>query len=140
VQQLCNLQLQRDYYLSQHPEVDSTGINFLTNANIRSIKLNDKGLCDFAVQYSEKQKLHSKKDVASVAYAMYHERSEQMLPTLIKRRNAQLSRYLKEIKGLPLEQSSVSVMDESLWNDYSKPTRYELHVSLYKDMETQPSE
>ena len=140
VQQLCNLQLQRDYYLAQHPEVDSTGINFLTNANIRSIKLNDKGLCDFAVQYSEKQKLHSKKDVASVAYAMYHERSEQMLPTLIKRRNAQLSRYLKEIKGLPLEQSSVSVMDESLWNDYSKPTRYELHVSLYKDMETQPSE
>lgn len=135
VQELCNLQLQRDYYLSQHPETDASSIDFLTNEAIRSIKLNDKGLCDYAVQYSEKQQLRSKQDVASVAYEVYHQRSEQMLPSLIERRNGRLSHYLKGIKGLPVEQASVSVLDKSLWDTYSKPTRYELHVSVYGEEE-----
>ena len=133
VQELCNLQLQRDYYLSLHPEMEAKSIDFLTNETIRSIKLNDKGLCDYAAQYSEKEQLRSKQDVASVAYEVYHQRSEQMLPGLIERRNARLAHYLKTIKGLSPEQSSVSTLDPSLWDSYNKPTRYELHVSIYGD-------
>ena len=135
IKQLCNMQLQRDYYLAQHPEVDSTGIDFLTNEAIRSIKLNDRGLCDFAAQYSEKNKLHSKKDVASVAYAVYHEKSEAFLPKLMERKNALLSDYLWNVKGLKPEQVSVTIMDKTLLKTYDKGSRYELHVVMYEDAE-----
>ena len=135
VQHLCNMQLQRDYYLYSHPEIDSTGIDFLTNESIRSIKLNDKGLCDFAAQYSEKRKLHSKKDVASVAWAVYHERSEQLVPRLMARRSEQLSHYLHDIKGLSPEQVTVTLIDDSLMRSYDKPSRYELHVVEYEVVE-----
>ena len=135
IQALCNMQLLRDYYLATHPEVDPLSIDFMTNEVIRSIKLNDKGLCAFADQYSEKKKLHSKKDVASVAYAVYHEKSEKLLKQLMDRRNAILSHYLLEIKGLSHEQVSVTTMDASLLKTFDKDSRYELHVVTYADME-----
>ena len=136
VQRLCNLMLQRDYYLSQHPEIDSMGIDFLTNEAIQSIKLNDKGLRDYAVRYSEKERLSSKSDVASVAYAVYHKKSQSILSRLMDRRNAVLSNYLLNIKGLPNNQVSVSKMDEALQETYSKESRYELHIVTYEDMES----
>ena len=135
IQQLCNMQLQRDFYLSQHPELDSATIDFLTNEAIRAIKLNDNGLRDFAKQYSEKKKLHSKKDVASVAWAVYHEKSEQLLPRLMQRRNEQLMHYLQNIKGLTEEQISVTTIDSTLLKAFEKPSRYELHVVEYGEME-----
>ena len=136
VQRLCNLMLQRDYYLSQHPEIDSTGIDFLTNEAIQSIKLNDKGLRDYAVRYSEKEKLSSKSDVASVAYAVYHEKSNAILSRLMDRRNAVLSNYLLNIKGLQNNQVSVTKMDKASQETYSKNSRYELHIVTYEDMES----
>ena len=138
VQQLCNIQLQRDYYLAEHPEVDSTGIDFLTNEAIRSIKLNDKGLCEYAVKYSEKEKLRSKKDVASVAYEVYHEKSEAFIPRLIQRKNALLSNYLLNVNGLKSQQVSVSIIDDTLLKTYDKDSRYELHVVTYGEFEDEP--
>ena len=135
LQRLCNMQLQRDYYLSQHPEIDSTGIDFLTNEAIQSIKLNDKGLRDYAVRYSEKEKLSSKSDVASVAYAVYHEKSKGIITRLMDRRNALLSQYLLNTKGLPNNQISVTKMDEVSQETYSKATRYELHIVTEEEME-----
>jgi len=139
IQQLCNMQLQRDYYLALHPEIDSTGIDFLTNETIRAIKLNDSGLRDFAKQHSEKKKLHSKKDVASVAWAVYHEKSEQLLPRLMERRNQQLTHYLQTKKGLAEDQISVTTIDSALLRTFEKPSRYELHVVEYGKMEEEPS-
>ena len=136
IQRLCNMQLQRDYYLSQHPEIDSTGIDFLTNEAIQSIKLNDKGLRDYAVQYSEKEKLSSKRDVTSVAYAVYHEKSKAMLSRLMDRKNALLSNYLLNIKRLPSNQVSITKMDEALLESYSKDSRYELHIVTDEEMES----
>ena len=137
IQRLCNLQLQRDYYLSQHPEIDPASIDFLTNEAIRSIKLNDKGLCEFAVQYSEKERLRSKKDVASVAYEVYHKKSEVMLPKLLADHNALLSNYLLNVKGLSPEQVSVISIDKSLLKSFNKSSRYDLHVLVYEDI-TEP--
>ena len=135
LQQLCNMQLQRDYYLSKHPEIDMTGIDFLTNEEIQSIKLNDRGLCDYAAQYSEKHKLNSKKDVASVAYAQYHEKSEDLLNNLMDSRNAVLTNYLTNIKGLTAERVSVSKAEGATLKTFKKSTRYELHVVMHEDME-----
>ncbi len=128
LQRLCNMQLQRDYYISQHPEVDSTGIDFLTNEAIQAIKLNDKGLCDYAVQFSEREKLSSKRDVASVAYAMYHEKSKAIIARLMDRRNALLTNYLLNTKGLNNNQVTVTKMDEALLETYSKASRYEVRL------------
>ena len=128
LQRLCNLQLQRDYYISQHPEVDSTGIDFLTNEAIQAIKLNDKGLCDYAVQFSEREKLSSKRDVASVAYAVYHEKSKVIIARLMDRRNALLTNYMLNTKGLNNNQISVTKMDEALLETYNKASRYEVRL------------
>ena len=128
LQRLCNMQLQRDYYISQHPEVDSTGIDFLTNEAIQAIKLNDKGLCDYAVQFSEREKLSSKRDVASVAYAVYHEKSKAIIARLMDRRNALLTNYMLNTKGLNNNQISVTKMDEALLETYNKASRYEVRL------------
>jgi hypothetical protein len=136
LQRLCNMQLQRDFYLSQHPEIDSTGIDFLTNEAIQSIKLSDNNLCDYAVRFSEKEKLSSKKDVESIAYAVYHERSKPILSKLMDKRNALLSNYLLNVKGLSTQQISVTKMDEALLETYSKPTRYELYVQIQEELES----
>lgn len=135
IKQLCIMQLQRDYYLSMHPELKVSDIDFLTNETIRSIKLNDKGLCNFVKQYSEKKRLRSAKDVTSVALELYQKKSEKLLPRLLDRRNKTLSDYLLKVKGLSPEQVSVTVMDERLMESFLKPSRYELHVFRYEDME-----
>ena len=135
VKQLSILQLQRDYYLSVHPEMKSGDIDFITNEAIRSIKLNDKGLCEYAAQYSEKKRLRSAKDVTSVACAVYQEKSEKLLPKLMARRNEQLSNYLLNIKGLSPEQITVTTIDKSLLKTFVKPSRYEMHVFRYEDLE-----
>ena len=135
INRLCVMQLQRDYYLSKHPEKKASDIDFLTHEAICSIKLNDKGLCDFAKQYSEKKKLRSKKDVLSVAHAVYQDKSEKLLPKLMARRNERLLDYFLKAKGLSPDQISVTTIDESLLKSYVKPSRYEMHVFTYEEME-----
>ena len=135
LKQLCNMQLQRDYYLNKHPEITMTDINFLTDEEIQSIKLNDKGLCEYAAQYSEKHRLNSKKDVTSVAYALYHEQSEALVDQLMDRRNEVLSNYLMNVKGLTEEQVSVTKAEGVNLKSFKKPTRYEVHVVVHEDME-----
>ena len=135
IQELCIMQLQRDYYLSTHPEKKPTDIDFLTNEAIRSIKLTDKGLWDFAAQKAGKKKLHSKKDLEIVAYTLYHDPSEKFLPRVMDRWNKLLSDYLFNIKDLSPEQISVTMIDSSLMKSFAKPSRYEMHVFTYEDME-----
>ena len=135
VKQLSIMQLKRDYFLSIHPEMKSSDIDFLTNEAIRSIKLTDKGLCDFAAQYSKKKKLHSAKDVTSVACEMYRDKSETILPRIMARKNEVLTDYLQNIKGLTPEQISVTTIDASLMKSFVKPSRYEMHVFTYEEME-----
>ncbi len=135
IEQLCVMQLQRDYYLSTHPDLKLSDIDFLTDEAIRSIKLNDKGLCEYAKQYSEKKKLHSKKDVLSVAHAVYQEKAERLLPKIMAGRNERLSDYLLNVKGLSPDQISVTTIDESLMKSFTKPSRYEMHVFTYEEME-----
>ena len=135
VQQLCNMLLQRDFYLSQHPEIDSSSIDFLTNEEILSIRLNDRGLCAYAAQFSEKPSLSSKKEVAAVAYAVYQNKAERLMIKLMDRKNDLLSNYLQHIKGLTTEQISVTKMDEAPLRSYNKPSRYEVHVVTYEDQE-----
>ena len=135
IQELCIMQLQRDYYLSTHPEKKPTDIDFLTNEAIRSIKLTDKGLWDFAAQKAGKKKLHSKKDLEIVAYRLYHDPSKKFLPRVMDRWNKLLSDYLFNIKDLSPEQISVTMIDSSLMKSFAKPSRYEMHVFTYEDME-----
>ena len=135
IKQLSIMQLQRDYYLTTHPETKASDIDFLTNETIRSIKLTDKGLCDFAAQYSKKKKLHSAKDVTSVACEVYRSKSEAILPKLMSRRNEMLTNYLHNVKGLLPEQISVTTIDASLMKSFMKPSRYEMHVFTYEEME-----
>jgi hypothetical protein len=135
IQQLCIMLLQRDYYLSSHPEKKPTDIDFLTNEAIRSIKLTDKGLWSFVAQKSNKKKMHSKKDVEAMAYVLYHDKSETILPRVMQRWNKLLSDYLFDVKGLSPEQISVTTIDSSLMRSFAKPSRYEMHVFTYEDME-----
>ena len=135
IKQLCIKQLQRDYYLSLHPEMKSSDIDFITNEAIQSIKLNDKGLCDFAKQYSEKKRLRSAKDVESVACAVYQEKSEKLLLKLIEKQREMMEDYLMNVKGLSPEQVSVTTIDKSLMKTFSKTSRFEMHVFRYEDME-----
>ena len=135
IKQLCIMQLQRDYYLSLHLEIKASDIDFLTNETLRSIKLTDKGLCEFAAQYSKKKKLHSAKDVTSVACEVYRGKSEAILPKLMSRRNEMLTDYLHNVKGLSPEQISVTTIDASLMKSFMKPSRYEMHVFTYEEME-----
>ena len=129
------MQLQRDYYLSMHPETTEADLDFMANEAIRSIKLNDKGLCDFAAQYSEKKRLHSPKDVSSVALAVYQEKAKELLSQMIQRHNRDLSDYLLNAKGLSIEKISVTSLDASLMKSFAKPSRYEMHVVTYEDLE-----
>ena len=135
VKQLCIMQLKRDYYLSTHPETKSSDIDFLTNEAVRSIKLTDKGLCSFAAKYSKKKKLHSAKDVTSVACEVYRDKSETILSRMMARRNEVLTDYLRNVKGLSPEQISVTTIDASLMKSFVKPSRYEMHVFTYEEME-----
>ena len=132
VQQFSNLQLQRDYYLSLHPELDSTYIDFLTNEAIRSIKLNDNGLCAFASQLSG-HRVNSKKGVASVALAQYADQSAVLVNQYIERRNELLLAYLIHIKGLKEEQIHIKTPDLASMEKYNKDCRYEIEVDMQGD-------
>ena len=133
--QLCMMQLQRDYYLSMHPGMKFSDIDFLTNEAIRSIKLTDGGLCEFAAQYAENKRLHSAKDVSEVACVLYRDQSEKLLPHLMVRRNELLSDYLLNVKGLTPEQIVVTTIDASLMKSFVKSSRYEMHVFRYEEMD-----
>lgn len=135
IKSLCVMQLQRDYYLATHTELKPSDIDFLTNEAILSIKLNDKGLCNYARQYSDKKRLRSAKDVETLACTLYRERSEKVLPKIMERRNALLTDYLWNVKGLTPEQVTVTTIDESLMKSFVKPSRFEMHVFRYEDME-----
>lgn len=126
VQELSNVQLKRDYYISIHPEADSVGLDFLTNETIRAIKLNDKGLCDYAEQFSEKNNIHSKKGVAEVALALYEEKSAEMIGWLLERRNKLLIRYLTETKGVGHDQISIEEPTLEQMKEYKGKDRYEV--------------
>lgn len=129
VQQFSDLQLQRDFYLSQHPEIDSAGIDFLTNEAIRSIKLTDKGLFEFASQFAEKGSVNSKKDVESVALSRYAETSSNLVTRVLEHRNELLLAYLIHVKGLKESQISIKTPDPSSMSDYKKDCRYEIVVN-----------
>lgn len=132
VQQFSNLQLQRDYYLSLHPELDSTGIDFLTNEAIRAIKLNDNGLCAFTSQLCER-KVSSKKAVAAAALAHYGDSSNELVNQYIERRNDLLLAYLIHVKGLTEEQITIKTPDEESKRKYKKDCRYEIQVDMSGD-------
>ncbi len=134
VKRLCNLQLQRDYYLFQHPDTDSTSIDFLTNEAIRSIKLNDKNLCQFVKQLSEKEDVHSEKEVSLVAHAVYHEKSEAIVNQLIDKRNEILSNYLQKAKGLSAEQVTVTNVEEGQLRTFQGASRFALHVMVHEEV------
>ena len=70
-----------------------------------------------------------------MAYEVYRDKSETFLPRLMKRRNELLSDYLLNAKGLSPEQVSVTTIDESLMKTFAKPSRYEMHVFTYEEME-----
>lgn len=135
IQQFSNLQLQRDYYLSMHPEVDSMGIDFITNEAIRSIKLNDNGLYRYAESVSGKEKVNSKKEVAAVALSRYGARSEELLDHFLAQRNEVLLAYLIHIKGIRPEQVSISVPDQESRKSYKKDCRYEVEVKALETLE-----
>lgn len=132
VQQFSNLQLQRAYYLSLHPELDTTGIDFLTNEAIRSIKLNDSGLCAFASQLSD-HRVNSKRGVTSVALTHYADQSAVLVNQYIERRNELLLAYLIHIKGLKEEQIHIKTPDQESMEKYHKDCRYEIQVDMQGD-------
>lgn len=129
VERLSIMQLQRAYFIEQHPEIDSTGIDYLTNEAIRAIKLNDKGLMEFAKRYSEKRHL-SKKDVKSIAVEIYKDKAEKRLPMLIKHRNNMLLKYLTNTKGIASNRIKISSMSEEQMREYKKDTRYEVRITI----------
>ena len=132
IERLSVMQLQRAYFIAQHPEIDSTGIDYLTNEAIRSIKLNDKGLIEFAKRYSEKKHL-KKKDVTSVAIEVFQSKAEERLPKLIFRRNDVLLNYLTNTKGIASSRVKINSMNEEDMRAYKKDTRYEVHLEMAED-------
>ena len=132
IERLCVMQLQRAYFIDQHPEIDSTGIDYLTNEAIRSIKLNDKGLIEFTKRYSDKKHL-KKKDVTSVAVEVFKDKAEERLPKLIFRRNDVLLNYLTNTKGIAADRVKISSMNEEQMREYKKDTRYEVHIEMSEE-------
>lgn len=137
LENLSVMMLQRAYFIQQHPEIDSTSIDYLTNEAIRSIKLNDKGLIEFAKQYSDKKHL-KKKDIPSVAVSVFGARAEERLPKLIMRRNDVLLNYLTNNKGIAPNRVKVSSMNEEQMREYKKDTRYEVSIKMPEN--TTPTE
>lgn len=135
IKELSIIQLKRDYYLSTHSGMTISDIDLLADDAILSIKLKDKGLCEFAAQYSKKKRLHSADDVTLVACEVYRGKSEKMLTRLMAQHNALLSDYLHNVRGLLPEQITVTTIDASLMKSFAKPSRYEMHVFRYEDME-----
>ena len=130
IQELSDLLLKRDYYLSTHPGMEQQTLDLLTNEAIGSIKWNDKGLCAFAEQCGEKNKVRSKKDVASVALAVYGKQAEDLLMMFLQHKNEQLRSYLTERKGLEPERVTVNLPDNESMKEYHKESRYEIRLNI----------
>lgn len=130
IQELSNLQLKRDYYLSTHPGSESQTMDLLKSEAIRSIKLNDKGLCNFAEQQGKQNRVRSKKDVASVALAIYGKQSEDLLMLFLENKNELLRSYLTEKKGLDPERITVNLPDKNSLKNYKKESRYDIHLEF----------
>ena len=130
IQELSNLQLKRDYFVSTHPEAALQAMDLLTSEAISSIKLSDKGLCAFAEQCGEKNKVRSKKDVASVALAIYGKQSEDLLLMFLENKNEQLRSYLTERKGLEPERVTINLPDKESKKEYRKECRYEIRLNV----------
>lgn len=130
VQDLCNLQLQRDYYCSRHPEIDSMGMDFLTSETIRSIKLSDKDLWEYTARFAEGGEIHSKQDVATVALAVYGNKSDELMTRFMDRKNEKLLSYLTAIKGISRERITINKPTVEAMKEYKKECRYEIHVGL----------
>ena len=130
IQELSDLLLKRDYYLSTHPGMEQQTLDLLTNEAIGSIKWNDKGLCAFAEQCGEKNKVRSKKDVASVALAVYGKQAEDLLMMFLQHKNEQLRSYLTERKGLEPERVTVNLPDKESMKEYHKESRYEIRLNI----------
>ncbi len=130
IQELSDLLLKRDYFLSTHPGMEQQTLDLLTNEAIGSIKWNDKGLCAFAEQCGEKNKVRSKKDVASVALAVYGKQAEDLLMMLLQHKNEQLRSYLTERKGLEPERVTVNLPDKESMKEYHKESRYEIRLNI----------
>lgn len=130
IQKFSNLQLQRDYYLSIHPELDPRRIDFLTNEEIRSIKLNDEGLRAYAAGLGNDNKASNKKAVEAIALERYAEQSANLVNRFLERRNEQLLKYLTQIKGLAGDQIIINTPDEESKQTYNKKCRYEISVEM----------
>lgn len=131
IQALCDIQLQRDYYRSQHPELQTTGMDFLTNEEIRAIKLNDKGLMDYAAQYAEEGKtVQSKQEVEEIALKLFGDKSDELLTRMIERKNNKLTTYLTATKGVPANRITINAPSLEAMKDYDKACRYEIHAGL----------
>ena len=131
IQALCNIQLQRDYYRSQHPELQTTGMDFLTNEEIRSIKLNDKGLMEYASKYAEEgNAVQTKQDVEAIALKLFGDKSDELLTRMIERKNTKLMTYLTATKGVPASRITINAPSVEAMKDYNKACRYEIHVGM----------
>jgi hypothetical protein len=131
IQALCDIQLQRDYYRSKHPEIQTTGMDFLTNEEIRAIKLNDKDLMEYATQFAEEGKtVQSKQEVEEIALKLFGDKSDELLTRMIERKNSKLMSYLTATKGVPASRITINAPLLEAMKDYDKACRYEIHAGL----------
>ena len=131
IQSLCDIQLQRDYYRSQHPEIQTTGMDFLTNEEIRSIKLNDGGLMEYASKFAEEGKtVQSKQDVEEIALKLFGDKSDELLTRMIERKNSKLMNYLTATKGVQASRITINAPSLESMKAYDKACRYEIHAGL----------
>jgi hypothetical protein len=131
IQALCDIQLQRDYYRSKHPEIQTTGMDFLTNEEIRAIKLNDKDLMEYATQFAEEGKtVQSKQEVEEIALKLFGDKSDELLTRMIERKNSKLMSYLTATKGVPASRITINAPSLEAMKDYDKACRYEIHAGL----------
>lgn len=131
IQSLCDIQLQRDYYRSTHPELQATGMDFLTNEEIRSIKLTDKGLMEYASQFAEEGKsVQSKQEVEAIALKLFGDKSDELLTRMIERKNSKLMSYFTTTKGIQASRITLHVPTLEAMKAYDKSCRYEIHAGL----------
>lgn len=131
IQSLCDIQLQRDYYRSLHPELQTSGMDFLTNEEIRSIKLNDKGLMEYASTFAEEGKtVQSKQDAEEIALKLFGDKSDELLTRMMERKNNKLSSYLTATKGVQAGRFTINAPSLESMKAYDKTCRYVIHAGL----------
>lgn len=131
---LSMAQLKRDYYLSQHPEINPNRIDLLTNTDINKISDKAKELLAFATTLSEGQVV-SQKDMQDFARKHYETNSLQLMTKLMEKRNDILVTYFTQTKGVNPEQVTVRSADASTLKKYKKTARYEVRVETQETLE-----